>query len=63
MPPLTDPELLNCYKIALANWRYSEFIRLTRIAQRWLLAELPGLTVTELGRLMHEHVAGGGVID
>ncbi len=63
MPPLTDPELLSCFKNALANWRYSEFIRLTRIAERWLTAELTGLTVAELGRLMHDFVAAGGVID
>lgn len=35
MPPLSDPELLTCYKNALANWRFGDrsgmFTRFTSI--------------------------------
>jgi hypothetical protein len=63
VPPLTEPELLTCYKNALANWRYEGFIVPNELALAWLAKELPGLSAKDLRRLMHAYVAEGGVID
>ena len=60
MPPLTDPERSQCYRNALANWRYDGFIVFMKGAVRWLRAELPDYSFRELGRLLHEHVEANG---
>lgn len=58
-----DEEWLRCYRNALANWHVTDYLRLTEVAERWLRAELPYLTLKAFGRLLHEYVAGGGQID
>jgi hypothetical protein len=63
MPPLTDPDFLACYKNALSNWRYEGYINFTALAQDWIRINLSNTTPREIGRLMHEYVAGGGEID
>lgn len=65
MAPLTDPVRLEAYKDALGNWNYDGYIEfeLTETAYRWVKRELNNITLKEIGRLMHEYVATGGVID
>lgn len=65
MPPLSDPDRLAAYRDALANWRFTDYIQfdLTEHAFRWFRRELGGLTLKELGRLIHEYIAGGGTIN
>lgn len=63
MPPLTDPELLACYKNALANWRYEGYIIFTERAEEWIYVNLSNQTTREIGRLMLEYVSAGGEID
>jgi len=63
MPALTDPELLTCYKNALANWRYEGYVVFTDLAQEWVRTNLPNRSSKDLGRLMQEYVAAGGEID
>lgn len=65
MAPLTDPDRLAAYRDAFANWRFEGFVRfeLTGTAYRWVKVELEGITLKELGRLIHEFVAAAGEID
>ena len=63
MAPLTDPIRLAAYRNALANWRFRGYILWTEPAERWIRRELSNLTTQEFGRLMHEHVLAGGIID
>ena len=65
VPPLTDLDRLAAYANALANWSISDYIQfeLTEQAFRWIQRELSGITLKEIGRLMHEFVANGGTID
>jgi len=62
--PLIDPDRLNAYTNALSNWRFDDYIEfeLTEHSYRWIRAQL-GITTKEIGRLMHQYVDGGGVID
>jgi len=64
LAPLTDPDRLNAYTDALSNWNFDRYIQfeLTEQSYRWIRAEL-GITTKEIGRLMHEYVSQGGVID
>jgi len=65
MTALNDPTRLAAYLDALANWsleRYIEF-ELTAESERWVREELGAIPFSEIRRLMHEHVAGGGTID
>ena len=65
MAPLTDPIRLEAFKDALSNWNsggYIEF-RLTETAFKWVKRELENVSLKEIGRLMFEHVRGGGEID
>jgi hypothetical protein len=65
MPPLTDPERLRCYKNALENWCYTDFVVFEELAWAWLQANLPRAnSQREIARLLYRHVAKqGGVID
>ncbi len=65
MPPLTDPDRLTAYRDALGNWNVTDYIQfeLVEEAHRWAREELSNITLKEIGRLMHEHVATGGEID
>ena len=68
MAPLTDPDRLNAYKDALANWIFggrNPFIQLelNETALRWVKRELGNIKRREIGRLMHEYVEAGGEID
>ena len=66
MAPLTDPTRLAAYKDALGNWRFDGYVRfdeLTQSAYEWIKRELDGISLREIGRLMHEHVEAGGVVD
>lgn len=64
MPPLSDPDRVAAYRDALANWRFADYIQfeLNEECYRWIRRELAGITLKDVGRLMHEYVAGGGVI-
>jgi hypothetical protein len=65
VPPLSDPDRLAAYTDALANWSFTDYIQfhLTEQAYRWIRRELGGLTLKDLGRLIHEYVAAGGTIE
>lgn len=65
MAPLTDPDRLRAYLDALGNWAFSGYItfELPQTAGEWIGREFSGLTLKEIGRLMHEFVAGGGRVD
>lgn len=65
MVPLTDATRLEAYKDALANWNFKDYIHfeLTETAYAWIKRNLEGIPLEDIGRLMHEYVAGGGVID
>jgi hypothetical protein len=65
MPPLSNVERQAAYRDALGNWSYAGYIgfELTEQAYAWIRRELDGITLKELGRLMHDYVAGGGEID
>ena len=65
MAPLSDPIRLQAYKDALGNWNFAGYIQfaLSEQAHNFVRQELDGITLKELGRLMHEWVAEGGVVD
>jgi hypothetical protein len=65
MPELTDPERLAAYRDALSNWSFQSYIQfeLTEESERWLRREIGAISLKDVGRLMHEYVAGGGIID
>ena len=65
MAGISDPTRLEAYKDALGNWSYDGYIRfeLTETAYAWIKRELDDLSLKEIGRLMHQHVDGGGEID
>lgn len=62
---LTDPDRSAAYRDALANWRYDGYIDFDMpfTAYRWIREEFEAFGIRSLGRLMHEYVAGGGVVD
>jgi hypothetical protein len=63
MARLTDPEKMRCYRNALANWRYAEFVVYGRLAQEWLRLELDDMPQRYFSRLLHNYVQAGGEID
>jgi hypothetical protein len=65
MPPLTNPDRLAAYRDTLGNWNVTDYLQfeLTEEAHQWVRRELGNITLKEIGRLMHEHVAAGGDID
>ncbi len=63
MAELTDPRRLAAYRTALGFWRYDCYVHFRRRAYEWVRAELESISLREIGRVMHEHVAGGGLID
>ncbi|MBI1900080.1 MAG: hypothetical protein HY000_02170 [Planctomycetes bacterium] len=63
MPPLRDPQLLRCYKNALANWRFTGFVTFSAVALSWIRKNLPGHTYWTIAQIMQEFVAAGGEID
>jgi hypothetical protein len=63
MPPLTDPERLQCYRNALMNWNYDGYVDFTERAWDWLRAAFPSYTKRQIAQLLHKHVLAGGEID
>jgi hypothetical protein len=65
VPPLSDSDRLAAYRDALGNWSFTDYIQfeLTEEAYRWVRRELLDVTFKDLGRLMCEHVVGGGEIE
>ena len=63
MARLTNPEILSCYRNALANWRYLGFVAYTKLAQDWLQRELPGMTPRAFAEMLNQFVRNGGEID
>lgn len=63
MAPLTDPERTRHYHTCLSLWNYNCYIHLKKTAFERLLAELEGITIAGLGRLLWEHVQAGGTVD
>jgi len=64
MPPLTDPERLQCYRNALANWSYTDFIVFEELAWDWLRGNLGRVSSQrDIARLLHQYVESGGEID
>jgi hypothetical protein len=60
---LTDPEKIQCYCNALANWRYDGFIQFKPRALEELDRELNGMAQREFRRLLFDFVKNGGEID
>jgi hypothetical protein len=64
MPPLTDPEILCCYRNALSNWRFEGFVAFTERAREGLRLVLPGYSLPTFKELLYQHVVvNGGEID
>jgi hypothetical protein len=65
LAPLTDPSRLAAYSDALSNWNFKGYIQfeLTESSYAWVKRTFGNISLKEIGRLMHEHVASGGVID
>jgi hypothetical protein len=63
MPPLTDPDTLAAFKHVLANWNVTDYVTWKDVAAEWVGRNLPGLTLRDVARLLHDHVLAGGVID
>lgn len=63
MPLLTDPERLRHYREALRTWQCSGCVIWTQRAEEWVRENLPGVTPSEVSRLMWEHVRTGEKID
>ena len=57
----TDPEILMCYRNALANWRYDGFVEFLPIAADWLNKEIG--ESRDFAHRLHDFVAAGGEID
>lgn len=62
---MTNPDRLAAFQDALSNWCFDGYIRfeLTETAYRWVKRELESMSLKEIGRLMNEYVAQGGIID
>ncbi len=54
---------LRCYRNALRNWSFRGYVGFKRIAEEWLLRELPDLSLRDIRRELHDYVDRGGVID
>jgi hypothetical protein len=63
MPPLTDPDILAAFKQVLANWNVTDYVTWKDVAREWVGRNLPEWTLRDVARLLHDHVAAGGVID
>src|SRR6516162_325910 len=65
MAKLTDPVILRCYLNALSNWRFTNYVRFTQLADEWLRSELEGHTQKSFAEMLLAHVKSGGqkVID
>ena len=63
MAPLRDPDILAQFRQALQLWDVTGYIVWTRGALERLHDQMDGYTIREVGRLMYEHVVGGGEID
>jgi hypothetical protein len=64
MPPLTDPERLQCYRNALKNWNYHEgYVDFKERAWNWLRATFPAFNQRQIAHLLHKYVKDGGEID
>jgi len=62
MAKLTDPELLTCYRNALANWRYNGYVVFSPLAEEWLDKEL-GESPPRFAERLNDFVTAGGEID
>lgn len=54
---------LRCYRNALRNWNFRGYVQFKPLAEEWLANELPGCTLREIARELHEYVEAGGEID
>lgn len=63
MAKLTDPEKLQCYLNALANWRFDGFMQFKPIALQELDHEFEGMTEREFHHQLFQFVQDGGEID
>lgn len=63
MARLTDPERLQCYLNALANWRFEGYIRLTPFAEEAFKRLKLGMPERQFRQLLYEYVQRGGEID
>lgn len=62
MARLTEPEILSCYRNALANWRYKGFIKYSPLAEQWL-QKYSSVVPRAFSKLLHDFVLAGGEID
>jgi len=63
MPPLEDPDLLNCFKAILSNWCVTDYVTAKDEALEWAGKNLAGFSLKSLAKLMNDHVRAGGEID
>jgi hypothetical protein len=59
-----DPEArLRCFRSALRNWQVQGYLEFKKVAQRWLLDELPDWSLRDIRKEMHKFVEDGGLVD
>jgi len=63
MAQLTDPIILQCYLKAFANWRFTNYIRFTRLADEWLRSEIGNYTQKAFAEMLFDFLNTGGEID
>lgn len=61
--PDDQPSRLRCFRNALRNWNFRGFVQFTPKAEAELKKVLPGNTLREIARQLHEFVEAGGKID
>jgi len=63
MPPLVDPQILDCIKAVLSNWYVTDYVTAKDEALDWAGKNLPDFALKTLAKLMHAHAAKGERID
>ena len=63
MARLENPDILARYRAALANWRYTGYVKWKDGARDWIRRELEDMPVRAIAEQMYNHVAAGGEID
>lgn len=56
MPPLTNPEILACYRNAMTNRRVGGYVEFNERARRGMLEVLPGYTLAAFKEELYEFV-------
>jgi hypothetical protein len=63
MPRLTDPLILGRFQTVLADWKYRGFVTAKDTVLEWLATNLPNQEITDIAKLMYEHLCANREID